>query len=141
MTHCIPTHTHLSARGVAHLFKDHVWKLHGYPPKKFVTDRDSKFTSIFWEELLKQCGIKSHMSTSFHPQADGQTERVNRIFEDMLRHYVSPQQHDWDTHLAAAEFAIIPGVNQNNSFPPKYGTGPSKSSFMDITCTFQGSSC
>ena len=88
------------------------------PPKKFVTDRDSKFTSIFWEELLKQCGIKSHMSTSFHPQADGQTERVNRILEDMLRHYVSPQQHDWDTHLAAAEFAI------NNSYQESIKTTP-----------------
>eukprot|EP00200_Dunaliella_tertiolecta_P008577 CAMPEP_0202391580 /NCGR_PEP_ID=MMETSP1127-20130417/91912_1 /ASSEMBLY_ACC=CAM_ASM_000462 /TAXON_ID=3047 /ORGANISM="Dunaliella tertiolecta, Strain CCMP1320" /LENGTH=293 /DNA_ID=CAMNT_0048994021 /DNA_START=3046 /DNA_END=3927 /DNA_ORIENTATION=+ len=114
MTHCIPTNTTVSALGVAILLKDHVWKLHGYP-ENFVTDRDSRFTSIFWKE---QCGIKSHMSTAYHPQTDGQTERMNRILKDMLRHYVSPQQDDWDTHLAAAEFAI------NNSYQESIKTTP-----------------
>mmetsp|Transcript_8978 Transcript_8978/g.24184 ORF Transcript_8978/g.24184 Transcript_8978/m.24184 type:complete len:155 (+) Transcript_8978:838-1302(+) len=114
MTHCIPTNTTVSALGVANLLKDNVWKLHGYPAN-FVTDRDSRFTSIFWKELQEQCGIKSHMSTAYHPQTDGQTERMNRTLEDMLRHYVSPKQDDWDTHLAAAEFAINasrPAVNR-----------------------------
>ncbi len=45
------------------------------------------------------------MSTAFHPQTDGQTERTNRILEDMLRHYVNPAQDDWDKHLATAQFA------------------------------------
>jgi len=93
MTHLIPTHTTVTARGVAQLFKDHVWVHHGYP-KNFVTDRDSKFTSIFWEELQKCCGIKHHKSSAYHPQTDGQTERMNRVLEDMLRNYVSPQQND-----------------------------------------------
>jgi hypothetical protein len=109
MTHLIPTYTTVSAQGVAHLFKDNVWKLHGFP-RDFVTDQDSKFTSIFWEELQKLRGIKGHKSTAYHPQSDGQTERVNRVLEDMLRHYVSPQQDDWDVHLAFAEYAI------NNSY-------------------------
>ena len=80
MTHLIPTHTTVTARGVAQLFKDHVWVHHGYP-KNFVTDRDSKFTSIFWEELQKCCGIKHHKSSAYHPQTDGQTERMNRVFK------------------------------------------------------------
>jgi len=75
-----------------------------------VTDTDSRFTSIFWQELQKCCGMQGHKSTSFHPQSDGQTERMNRVLEDMLRHYVSPLQDDWDDHLATAEFAI------NNSY-------------------------
>eukprot|EP00983_Pelagomonas_calceolata_P021546 674918-Pelagomonas_calceolata.AAC.1 len=114
LAHCLPTNTTLSALGVVNLLKDHVWKLHGYP-ENFVTNRDSRFTSIFWKELQEQCDIKSHMSTAYHPQTDGQTERMNRILKDMLRHYVSPQQDDWDTHLAAAEFAINasrPAVNR-----------------------------
>ena len=85
MTHLIPTHTTVTARGVAQLFKDHVWVHHGYP-KNFVTDRDSKFTSIFWEELQKCCGIKHHKSSAYHPQTDGQTERMNRVLEDISGH-------------------------------------------------------
>lgn len=46
------------------------------------------------------------MSTSHHPQTDGQTERMNRVLEEMLRHYCDPSQSDWDTHLEAAEFAV-----------------------------------
>ena len=106
--HLIPTHTTVTACGVQHSSKI-TWVHHGYP-KNFVTDRDSKFTSIFWEKLQKCCGIKHHKSSAYHLQTDGQTERMNRVLEDMLRNYVSPQQDDWDTHLASAEFAI------NNSF-------------------------
>eukprot|EP00983_Pelagomonas_calceolata_P036843 1134676-Pelagomonas_calceolata.AAC.2 len=82
-----------------------LWKLHGYP-KHIVTYRDSRFTSIFWQELQKYCGMQGHYSTSFHPQSDGQTERMNRVLEDMSRHNVSPLHYDWDDHLATAQFAI-----------------------------------
>eukprot|EP00983_Pelagomonas_calceolata_P006956 226318-Pelagomonas_calceolata.AAC.1 len=107
MTHLIFTIIKVNAEGLARLFRDHVWKLHGYP-KRIVTDRDSRFTSIFWQELQKYCGMQGHKSTFFHPQSDGQTERmpclcsVNRVLEDMLRHYVSSLQDDWDDHLATA---------------------------------------
>jgi len=61
--------------------------LHGIP-KKIVYDRDSKFTSRFWEELFLGLGTKLAFSTTYHPQTNVQTKRVNRILEDMLRMYV-----------------------------------------------------
>jgi len=126
MTHLIPTVTKVSAEGTARLFVDHVWRLHGYP-RHLITDRDSRFTSIFWQELQKVCGMRGHKSTSFHPQSDGQTERMNRVLEDMLRHYVSPLQDDWDAHLATAEFAINNSYQEsvkNTPFRLNYGRDP-----------------
>jgi Chromo (CHRromatin Organisation MOdifier) domain len=60
------------------------------------------------------------MSTAFHPQTDGQTERMNRVLEDMLRNYVDPRQDDWDMHLALAEFAVNNSVNQSTKSTPFY---------------------
>ena len=117
MVHLIPTVTSVKASEVAHLFQSHVFKLHG-TPQNFVTDRDTKFTSQFWKELQTKLGVNSHMSTAYHPQSDGQTERVNRILEDMLRHYVNPLQDNWDELLPYAEFAI------NNSYQESIKTTP-----------------
>ena len=82
-----------------------VFRLHGMP-LSVVSDRDPRFTSEFWQTLMQTLGVQWHMSSAFHPQTDGQTERVNRVVEDMLRHYVSPTQHDWHKHLPLVEFAI-----------------------------------
>ena len=75
------------------------WKAHN-------SDRDTLFTSAFWEEFTALMGTTLSRSTAYHPQTDGQTERVNRTLEEMLRHYVSPTQDDWDELLDAAEFAL-----------------------------------
>jgi hypothetical protein len=56
--------------------------------------------------LCKQLGVKQSFSSAFHPQTDGQTERANRVLEDMLRHYVDPDGRDWDKHISMAEFAV-----------------------------------
>ena len=92
-------------------------KLHGFPAN-FVSDRDPRFRSTFWKELLRCCNCYGHLSSSYHPQSDGQTERANRILEDILRHYVGPFHTDWDQHLACAEFAI------NNSYQESIKTTP-----------------
>ena len=63
------------------------------------------FTSRFWVVLCNVLGRKQAMSIAFHPQTDGHRERVNRILEDMLRHYVSPTQDDWDILFSLVEFA------------------------------------
>ncbi len=76
-------------------------------------------------------GTKQAMSTAYHPQTDGQTERVNRVLEDMLRMYVSKAQTDWDEKLSCAEFAINNAEHSSTGFTP----------FMDITRTFQYRCC
>jgi len=74
-------------------------------PTVIVSDRDARFTSLFWKALFKNLGTKLSMSTAFHPQTDGQTERTNRTLEQMLRIFVNYRQDNWDEQLASAEFA------------------------------------
>ena len=105
MVHFAPTHTKCSAEDVAKLFAHNVFRHHGLPAE-LVSDRDPRFTSKFWVELARLLGTQLKMSTAFHPQTDGQTERANRILEDYLRHYISPQQDDWDEWLYLAEFSV-----------------------------------
>jgi hypothetical protein len=105
MVHLVPTISKVSAVESAKLLFHNVWRLHGLP-KEIVSDRDPRFTSECWTEIMLMVGNKQSMSSIFHPQTDGQTEQANDILEDMLRAYVSPEQHNWDECLDAAEFAI-----------------------------------
>jgi hypothetical protein len=117
MVHLAPCTDTITAEGAAQLFMDNVWKHHGVA-REFISDRDSRFTGHFWKALTELIGTKTSMSTAFHPQSDGQTERVNRVLEDMLRHYVSPRQDNWDLMLSAVEFAM------NNSYHEATQTTP-----------------
>ena len=117
MVHLAPCQDTADAHAVAKLFLDRVVVPHGVP-LDLVSDRDSRFTSKFWTALCQAMGIKQSMSSAFHPQSDGNTERVNRVMEDMLRHYVAADQSDWDQHLGMAEFAI------NNAYHSSIGTTP-----------------
>jgi hypothetical protein len=117
LTHLIPTVTTAAAPDVAQLFIEQVVRLHGMP-SQIVSDRDSKFTSVFWKTVCERWGVEQAMSSAYHPQTDGQTERVNRILEAYLRCYVSPMQDDWDQYLPMAEFAI------NDSFQVSIGMTP-----------------
>jgi transposase InsO family protein len=103
MAHSLPTNDTVSAQEFAAVFRDQVWKDHGLC-KDMVTDRDPRFTSRFWTEVCKLFDIKQNMSTAFHPQSDGQTERMNRTLEDMLRDYVGHKADTWDDLLASADF-------------------------------------
>ena len=117
MVHLVPTTSRATAEQTARLYVDNVWKLHGVP-QVIVSDRDPLFTSHFTKALCEILGTKHAMSTAYHPQTDGQTERTNRVLEDMLRMYVSASQTDWDTKLSCAEFAI------NNADHESTGTTP-----------------
>jgi len=84
----IPAPKECSIEQAAHLFLKHVVKYWGLP-WFIVSDWDTHFTGRFWTELFKLMGSELNLSTNFHPQSDGQTERVNALLELYLRHYVS----------------------------------------------------
>ena len=86
-THFIQVKSTYKTGSIAKIFMKEIFKLHGLP-KAIVSDRDVKFTSIFWKGLFADLGTKLNFSTSYHPQTNGQTERVNQVLEDMLRMYV-----------------------------------------------------
>ena len=79
------------AEELADIFLDNVFKLHGLP-RELVSDRDPRFTSKLWQALMNRLGVSTAMSSAYHPQTDGNTERVNRVLEDMLRHFIDPSQ-------------------------------------------------
>jgi len=101
--HFIPTYTTVTAEGAARLFLHHVWKLHGLPGQ-VVSDRGSQFVAEFTRELYKKLGIKIATTTAWHPQADGQTERVNQELDQFLRIFINERQDDWVDLLPLAEF-------------------------------------
>jgi hypothetical protein len=119
MVHFIPTTTNVNAPQLAHTFFKEVVRLHGLP-SSIVSDRDARFTSKFWRALWQQFGTKLAMSTSFHPQTDGQTERANRSLEDMIRAYVNNRQNDWDIHLPALELATNNSKQVSTGYSPFY---------------------
>ena len=105
MTHFVATTEGTSAEGLARLFRNNVWKLHGLP-ESVVLDRGPQFAAELTRELNRMLGIKTKLSMAFHPQTDGQTERMNQELEQYLKLFVEHRQKDWPEWLALAEFAI-----------------------------------
>ena len=118
-SHFIPTVTEVSAPLLADIYIDKVIRYHGIP-KIIVSDRDSRFTAHFWRSLMDGLQTKLSMSTSFHPQTDGQTERVNRTLEEMLRSYVGFHHDDWDKKLSLMELAYNNSKHSSTGFSPFY---------------------
>jgi hypothetical protein len=117
--HFLATTTSVKATEVARLYIQEIYRLHGLP-SSMVCDRDSKFTSAFWQSLFNILGVRIKTSTAFHPQTDGQTERTNRTLEQILRMYVSYAQDDWDHYLALAEYAYNNSVQASTGITPFY---------------------
>ena len=105
MTHFVATTEGTSAEGLARLFRDNVWKLHGLP-ESVVSDRGPQFVAELMRELNRILGIKTKLSMTFHPQTDGQTEQMNQELEQYLRLFVEHRQKDWPEWLALAEFMV-----------------------------------
>jgi hypothetical protein len=116
----------ITSNGVAAILENRVFRCHGMP-LSIVTDRDVRFFSQVWEDLIKRLGIKQRRSTPLRPQSDGQTEHCNGVLEDTLRHFVGPFQNDWENLLPVVEFAMNTAWNlsiQNTPFMLNYGQHP-----------------
>jgi hypothetical protein len=119
MAHFIPTTTTATALETARLLFDHVWCKHGIS-LDMVSDRDKLFTSNVFKHLCELWPMTQSMSTSFHPQTDGQTERTNRKLEEILRNYIDPDMTNWDELLAPAEFAFNNARSSSTGYTPFY---------------------
>jgi hypothetical protein len=107
-THFIPLKTNQKETDFADIFMKEVARLHKIP-KTIVSDRDLKFTSNFWKGLFKGFRMNLNFSTSYLPEYDGHTERVNRVIEDILRMYVMNKPSKWEDCLHLVEFAYNNG--------------------------------
>ena len=127
MVHLVPIRTTTKASELAWLYIREIVRLHGLAIT-IVSDRDSKFTSKFWRETHKMLGTKLLMSTSFHPQTDGASERVIRSVAQILRAMIKPDQLDWSSKIPLTEFALNSAVSNSSGFAPfelNYGYMPS----------------
>ena len=126
MAHFIPLTTEVPLKELALIFLQNVWRLHGLP-ESIISDRDTRFTSKFWISLMKLLQVKINMSTAFHPETDGQTEKVNQTLEQYLRSYCSYQQDDWASLLPLAEYAYNTSISESSKAMPfeiNYGFTP-----------------
>jgi len=117
LAHFLRVKTTFSAEQLAELYIREIVRLHGVP-LSIVSDRDSKFTSRFWHGFQSTMGTELDLSTAFHPQTDGQSERTIQTLEDMLRACALDYVGNWDRHLPLAEFAY------NNSYHSSIEVAP-----------------
>ncbi|KAL0546140.1 hypothetical protein IC582_016046 [Cucumis melo] len=115
--HFIPGKSTYTTSKWAQLYMSEIVRLHGVPVS-IVSDRDARFTSKFLKGLQAAMGMRLDFSTTFHPQTDGQTKRLNQVLEDMLRACALEFPGSWDSHLHLMEFAY------NNSFQATIGMEP-----------------
>ncbi|KAF1333204.1 Pol protein, partial [Globisporangium splendens] len=118
MVHLAPVSDKISAEKTAKVFVDVIFRLHGLPVE-IVYDRDTRFTSKFWHALFGLLDTKLPMSTAAHPETDGQTERVNRVLEDVLRSYATSFK-EWSEFLPLAEFALNNSTHVSTGHSPFY---------------------
>ena len=126
MIRLFPISTDITAKGVATIFRDHIFKLHG-TPQKVISDRGPQFVSSFMDALYTLLWIQGNPSTTYHPQTDGQTERYNATIEQYLRLYTNHPQNDWIEWLALAEFAHNQNSTTTSGYSPfmlNYGQQP-----------------
>lgn len=117
VAHFIPVKTTYTNAQLAKRYISRIVCLHEVP-KEIVSERGTQFTSRFWGQLHESLGTRLEFNTAFHPQTDGQTERVNHILEDMLRACALHYGSNWDENLPYAEFSY------NNSFQASIGMSP-----------------
>ena len=113
----IPCHTTITGEGVAKLYFEHIYKWFGLPDR-MISDRDPRFTSHFAKALCAQLGIRQNISTAFHPQTDGLSERKNQWIEQFLRFLTMHQQDDWAQWLPIATAVHNNAINASTKVAP-----------------------
>ena len=118
----------ITSKGLATLYRDRVFVEHGIP-KKIISDRGSQFVSKFMTELFEILRIRGNLSTAYHPQTDGQMERVNQEIKEFLTMFVNEKQDDWNDWLAVAQFCHNNREHSAMGYSPfflNYGHHPRK---------------
>ncbi|KAI3815298.1 hypothetical protein L1987_14960 [Smallanthus sonchifolius] len=115
--HFLPIREDFKVEKLARIYIDEVVNRHGVPVN-IISNRDARFTSRFWQSLQKALGTRLDLSTAYHPQTDGQTERTIQTLEDMLRACVIDFGGNWDSHLSLIEFSY------NNSYHTSINMAP-----------------
>lgn len=115
----VPTTQNITSEGTARLLFKHVVPRKGLF-RKAVSDRGPQFVAKFIEDVYKLLGIQRNLSTAYHPQTDGQTERMNQEVKKYLCLFVNERQTDWADWLSLAEFAMNNRVNRATGYSPFY---------------------
>ncbi|KAI3743880.1 hypothetical protein L1987_56947 [Smallanthus sonchifolius] len=115
--HFLPIREDYRVEKLARIYIDEIVSRHGVP-LNIISDRDARFTSRFWQSLQTALGTRLDLSTAYHPQTDGQTERTIQTLEDMLRACVIDFGGNWDSHLSLIEFSY------NNSYHTSINMAP-----------------
>ena len=126
MSQFVATTEKTTVEGLAKLFRDNVWKLHGLL-ESVISDRGPQFAAVMTKELNKMLGIETKLSMAYHPETNRQTERTNQKLEQYLRMYVNHKQNNWAEWLAIAEFAFnnkVHTVMKMSLFQVNYGREP-----------------
>jgi hypothetical protein len=132
-----------TALKIAQVFLDNIYRLHGMP-SSIISDRDRIFTSAFWQAVFKLSGTELRMSTSYHPQIDGKTKRVNQCLETLLRCFVSSHPSQWSKWLPLAEFWYNSSFHSSlgkspfevlYDYPPRHLVYPLPMQFLFQTCS------
>ncbi|MCO5599008.1 hypothetical protein L7F22_053107 [Adiantum nelumboides] len=87
-------------------------------PEAIVSDRDPRFTSLFWKAIWENIGTRLQFSSSFHPQTDGQSEIANSVVLDLLKSYISDQKTQWERYLPLVEFAYNNTIHSSTEKAP-----------------------
>jgi len=126
MAHFIATTEKMLAEGLAKLFQDHIWKLHGLL-ESIISDRGVQFAVGMMRELNNLLEIQTKLLTAYYPQTDGQTERINQELEQYLRVFIDHRQEQWLDWLGTAEFAYNNKIHMATKMLPfkaNYGQDP-----------------
>ena len=117
MVHLIPSRAKYTAKKVAELMFESVYKLHGFPCR-IISNRDVLFTSTFWQRLNKLIRPKLKLAGACHPQMDSTTERANQTMVQMIRELVNSRQLDWILKFPAIELALNSAQSDSTGFLP-----------------------